>query len=647
MRDTAIVAITLLAAATSVRAGDVPRYTARQFYATTAIAVPGPEALAFSPDEGRLLLSSDQSGCFNVYTLPIAGGAMTALTDSKADSRFAASFFPRDERVLFQGDTGGNELTHVYVREADGAVRDLTPGEKLKADFVGWLADGSAFFLMTNERDPRAFDLYRYDASAGGGYARELVYQNPGGFDVSGVSPDGKTVVLTKSITNADSDLYVAGTGPAGGEARLITPHGASGSGPAGEVLHQFSCFTPDGSAIYFLSNAGSEFDHLRSFVLTGLGAGERNHRLVEEAPWDISYSVFAPGGQYRVTAVNADARTELTVRDARTNAPIALPSLGALDITGVRFSPSGRSMAFLASSDTAPANLYVMDVRSGTHQRLTSTLNPEIHEEHLVSSQVVRYPSFDGLEIPAILYKPRDAGPAAKVPALVWVHGGPGGQTRVGYSALIQFLANHGYAVLGVNNRGSSGYGKTFFHKDDRNHGEGDLQDCVFGRRYLESLDWVDPERIGIIGGSYGGYMAAAAMTLTPDAFDVGIDLFGPTNWKRTLESIPAWWGPARDALYAEMGDPATDQERLQRISPVFHGKNIRKPFMVVQGANDPRVLQRESDEIVAAARANGVPVEYVVFPDEGHGFLRKENRIEAAEKQLDFLENYLKGAR
>ncbi len=257
----------------------------------------------------------------------------------------------------------------------------------------------------------------------------------------------------------------------------------------------------------------------------------------------------------------------------------------------------------------------------------------------------MVRYPSFDGTLIPSILYKPKGASVDNKAPALVLVHGGPGGQTRRGYRAFVQHLVNHGYSVLGANNRGSSGYGKTFFHMDDKAHGEGDLQDIVRGRAYLESLDWVDGDRVGIIGGSYGGFMVAAALAFEPEAFDVGVNIFGVTNWVRTLKSIPPWWESFREALYDEMGDPATDEERHRRISPLFHAHNIVKPMLVVQGANDPRVLPVESDEIVAAVKANGVPVEYILFPGEGHGFRVKANRIKASDAYVKFLDTYLRG--
>jgi len=217
---------------------------------------------------------------------------------------------------------------------------------------------------------------------------------------------------------------------------------------------------------------------------------------------------------------------------------------------------------------------------------------------------------------IPSIYYKPLNATPENKVPAVLLVHGGPGGQSTRGYSALAQFLANHGYAVLAINNRGSSGYGKTFYAADDRKHGREPLWDCVEAKTFLASLGHVDPERIGIMGGSYGGYMVLAALAFRPTEFAAGVDLFGVSNWLRTLESIPAWWGAERDALYKELGDPRTDAEYLKKISPLFHADRIERPLIVLQGENDPRVLKAESEEIVDAVKKKGVPVELLLHP-------------------------------
>ena len=311
-------------------------------------------------------------------------------------------------------------------------------------------------------------------------------------------------------------------------------------------------------------------------------------------------------------------------------------------DLKNVNFSADSSYLSFYLNADNSPSNLYVWKLGETSAKRLTQALDSSIDENQLVQSEVVRFNSFDQLSIPALLYKPKQASADNKVPALIWIHGGPGGQSRTGYSPAIQHLVNQGYAILAVNNRGSSGYGKTFFHLDDLRHGEDDLQDIVFGKRYLQSLPWVASDRIGVMGGSYGGYLTMAAMAFT-DEFKLGINIFGVTNWVRTLESIPPWWEAFRESLYAELGDPAVDGERLRRISPLFHADKVKKPVLVVQGANDPRVLQVESDEMVAAIRASGVPVEYVLFPDEGHGFLKKANRITAQQAYLKFLQQYL----
>jgi len=605
------------------------RYDARAFFTTTTFGLAGSHA--WSPDDRQLLVQSDETGIFNVYALDVASGQRQALTASAKDSTYAVSWFPGDGRVLFTADQGGNELDHLYVRELSGETRDLTPGEKTKATFAGWSADRQSFFVLTNERDPKAFDLYRYSARD---YARTMVFRNDDALEIEAVSPDSRYVAMTKARTSADSDLYLLDTRPAGAKPQLITPH-------TGNISHGAYGFTRDGKQLVYSTDEHGEFTQAWTYDV----ADGRKAPLIA-ASWDVSFVSFSESGRYRISGTNDDARTVVRILDRDTGKEITLPGLPPGDLSQVQFSRDEKRVALRVSSDTSPADVYVVDLATGKSARLTQALNPAIRESDLVATEVVRYRSFDGLEIPSILYRPKGASPANRVPALVWVHGGPGGQSRTGYSAAIQHLVNHGYAVLAANNRGSSGYGKTFFHMDDKRHGEVDLDDIVHGKKYLASLDWVDGERIGIIGGSYGGYMVGAALAFRPDEFDVGINIFGVMNWVRTLESIPPWWASFRESLYDEMGDPATDAERHRRISPLFHANSIRVPLLVVQGANDPRVLQVESDEIVAAVRANGVPVEYVLFPDEGHGFTKRENRIRASDAYVRFLNQYLKGA-
>lgn len=606
-------------------------YDARTFYMTTTYTLPAESGgLVFSPDGSEVLITSDSSGIFNAYSIPVGGGEPKALTNSATDSVFAVSWFPSDRRILYSGDEGGNELDHIFVRLEDGRSRDLTPGEKLKANFVGWQADGSGFWLTTNERDPKFFDLYRYDATD---YSRELVFQNDAGFSIADVSGDGRWLALTKSRTSADSDVYLADLSAKTVEPVLITEH-------QGNIAHDVYGFTPDNASLVYATNEYSEYFEAWTYALE---SGEK--AALASADWDVSDVGFSPSGRYRVVSVNADASTQVTITDQTKGEVVTLPDLPRGNLTRLRFDAGESKLVFRLNADTSPTNIHVVDLGAGSQRQLTKALNPAINQDDLVGATVERFASYDGLKIPGILYKPKNASVKNKVPALVWVHGGPGGQSRMGYSPTIQHLVNHGYAVYAANNRGSSGYGKTFYHLDDRKHGEVDLDDIVEAKTYLESLNWVDGEKIGIIGGSYGGYMVGAALAFRSGTFKVGVNIFGVMNWVRTLNSIPPWWESFREALYDEMGDPATDAERHKRISPLFHAANIVTPMLVVQGANDPRVLQVESDEIVAAVRANGVPVEYVIFPDEGHGFTKRENRIKASEAYLSFLDQYLKG--
>jgi dipeptidyl aminopeptidase/acylaminoacyl peptidase len=346
------------------------------------------------------------------------------------------------------------------------------------------------------------------------------------------------------------------------------------------------------------------------------------------------------------VVAINNDARTEIKIYDEGNGGNLlTIDGLPDGDITGVNISNSEKLMSFYVSSSKMPSDLFVYNFEKKTVKQLTHTMSKEIDSTDLVAGEVVRFKSFDGMEIPCLLYKPKGLKPGEKAPALLWIHGGPGGQTRLNYSASLQHLVNHGYVILAVNNRGSSGYGKTFFAADDRKHGDADLKDCIESKKLLASLGYVDESKIGIYGGSYGGYMVMAALAFAPEEFKVGVNLFGVTNWLRTLKSIPPWWASFRMSLYAELGDPVKDSVSLYNKSPLFHAARITKPFIVLQGSNDPRVLQVESDEIVAAARKNNVPVEYVIFPDEGHGFVKKDNNIKASQEVLKFLDKHLKG--
>lgn len=602
-------------------------YSAEAFFQTTSFGLANGSGFAWSSDDSKILAHSDGSGVFNAIAIS-GDGAVTALTSSETDAHFVQSFFPADDRVIVSADQGGNELNHIYVVELDGTLVDVTPGEEVKAFFGGWRGDNELFYVWHNGRDSASFDLYSVDPAD---YSTTMVFENPG-FQPGALSDSGRYLALDKPRTSADSDVYVVDLSADAPEPVLVTAH-------EGNVAHGTYDFTPDESKLIYSTNEFGEFNQAWTHDLE---TGEKAPLI--EADWDVSFVFYSPSGKYRVSAINADGLTDLTILDTESGKDVVLAGVPEGELGQIRFSRDESKIAFGLNTDTSPYNLYMTEL-GGEAVRLTDAINPDINEDNLVTATVERFEASDGVVIPGIMYKPKQASAENPVPAVVLVHGGPGGQTTRGYSAMVQHLVNHGYAVYGANNRGSSGYGKTFFHMDDKRHGEEDLRDIVEAGHYLRGLDWVDADKVGVMGGSYGGFMTAAALTFHPEEFEVGVNIFGVTNWERTLQSIPDWWASFREALYDEMGDPATDAERHRAISPLFHASNVTKPMLVVQGANDPRVLQVESDELVAAIRDNGVYVEYVLFPDEGHGFLRKENRITASEAYVTFLDTYLKG--
>jgi len=603
---------------------EIKQYTIEQFFDNLSIS-----GGSFSADESRLLVTSNQTGIYNVFALSVDGSGEEQLTFSDEESRFAISYFPGDDRFLYSSDQGGNEISHIYMQDEEGTVTDLTPWEGAVSSFGGWAHDRESFFFVSNRRDSRYFDLYEMKIET---LEPLMIYENQENLTPELISNNRNYLVLTRPTSTSNNEMYLKDQET--GEIRHISKH-------EGDATYSPADFSLDDRILYYLTNEESEYTYLASMDLE---TGEKE--VVYKDEWDLMYAYNSYHEKYRVIGINEDAKTVVKVYDLSSGDEISMPEFEGGDITGISISRSENLIRLSVGSSTSPGDIFIFDFREKDLEQLTSTLNPEIDERDLVAGQVIRYPSFDSLEIPAILYKPHQASNRNKVPALLWIHGGPGGQSRLGFSSLIQYFVNHGYAVLAVNNRGSSGYGKSFHNLDNKRHGENDLMDCVKAKDFLEELDYVDMEKVGIMGGSYGGYMVMAALAFQPEEFAVGANIFGVTNWLRTLRSIPPWWEGQKKALYDELGDPNTeDSLRLYRISPLFHAENVTKPLIVLQGANDPRVLKIESDEIVEAVKKNGVPVEYVVFDDEGHGFRKKENRIEGYGKVLQFLDKHLKG--
>ena len=603
---------------------EIKHYTAEQLYNNENI-----NGIAFNKDETKLLINSDQTGIQNLYLLNISDTAMQPLTHSVKESFYGIDYLPGTNSYLYSSDKGGNENNHIFLQQAgDTAVRDLTPWPGTKNSAQDWSTDKKAMFIQSNRRNPKYFDVWKADTT---NWDFKLFYQNDSGYDVGAISRGERYIALAKSITSDKNELYLFDR----------TKNDLKRISNDNVATWNVAAFEKGDSVMYYITNDGNEFSYLVKYNINN-GSTQKLY----STDWDVVAMTLSENEKYYTIFINEDGKNKVLLFDHATNKEINFPEIKDADILGVMISPSEKNMLMAVGSSRSPTNLYNYNFETKSLKQLTKSLNRQVNENDLASAEVIRFKSFDGKEIPAIYYKALNASKDNKVPAVLSIHGGPGGQSRIGFSNYIQYLVNHGYAVLAVNNRGSSGYGKTFYNLDNKDHGGGDLKDCVWAKKWLQQQDYIDTAKIGILGGSYGGCMVLCGLAFYPEEFKAGVDLYGVANWLRTLRSIPPYWESFKKALYDEMGDPNTsDSVMLKAASPLYNYQKINKPLIVFQGLNDVRVLPIESNEIVEGVRKNGVPVEYVTYANEGHGFTKKENQITTAEKTLAFLDKYLKG--
>jgi protease II len=581
--------------------------------------------ISFSHDEREILVTSNQSSVFNAYAVPIDGGAAKQLTFSTDESIRALSFFPEDRRFLYVRDKGGVESRHFCVGEVDGREVELTPSSCVRSGLHGWSADNHYFYCSTDERRTHKLDLYRVDAQT---YERCLIFRNDGGYIPAAASPDGNYICLIKYEGLTESSLFLYSLDS--NSLHLITP-----ATPAACYLPLY--FQDTGRYLYYRAlECEDEVIEYRYELSTG-ERQESERRLT-----NFRQIIISDSRRYRAVINDDGEVSTITLHDYSTNTPVPLQSLPEGNITSAAISKSDRWLAFYVNGDRDPTELYVYDLWTHRSVRLTNNIHLEINREDLVESTVSSFDSFDGMSVPCLLWKPHEASADNKVPGLIWVHGGPMGQVRKGYAGAVQFLVNHGYAVFAVNHRGSTGYGRAFQDAADGKQGREPLWDCIEAKRYLAKLDYIDPERIGIIGGSFGGYMALAALTFHPQEFAAGVAICGVSNLVRHLE-FKLKQPHAAFVYLKKIGDPVKDRERLEAVSPALHAEQICKPLMVLHGAKDPRALKIESDDIVNAVRAVGGIVEYVEFDDEAHGFRKRANSVRAYQAILTFLDKYL----
>jgi dipeptidyl aminopeptidase/acylaminoacyl peptidase len=606
----------------------------------------------WSPDGRRLLVSSDLPGTAQVHRLDLDADARlpVAAEDLRQLTAFAeptgAGYLPADPtgegrtRLLLATDRGGNERHQLFTAD-DGPDEPYRGPDDLEplvvdADHIhrpgGVTRDGRTLAYATNRGDGVAFDTWTRDLVSG---EERRVYASGGWTGPGGFSPDGRFLAVSEVTTQ-----------PGDNQVHLVDLHAATGA-PAGPGVHGVlelaphdepatvgtPAWLPDGSAFFFSTDVG------REFVSIARGTPDGRWEVVVEPGWDAGCAVDWQG-RHLLVVWNEDGLTRAELRDPVTlevTRSVPLPGEGVAG--GFRFSKDGRYLAFTYTSALVPGDVWRYDTDTDRLERLTVSPN-EVDPAAFVEPELVRFPSFDGLEIPAFVYRPARDEVAGPLPVVVVIHGGPESQYRPSFAPVTQYLVAHGFAVVAPNVRGSTGYGRRYQHLDDVEKRLDSVADLAALHDWLRTQPDLDEGRAALYGGSYGGYMTLAGLAMQPDRWAAGVDIVGMSNLVTFLENTADWRRAFREREY---GSLEHDRELLLEASPITHVGDLRAPLFIVHGANDPRVPLSEAQQIHEVLTARDVRCELLVYHDEGHGLSKLPNRLDAYPRIAAFLHEVL----
>ncbi|GGN85599.1 S9 family peptidase [Haloarcula pellucida] len=577
--------------------------------------------------EGTLAFLMDTTGVGQVWTLDEPGGWPDQRTFYDEPVSFV-DYSPTREELVFGMDEGGNERAQLYRLDDDGRVTELTAMPDAKHRWGGWRPDGEAFAFASNRRDEAVFDVYVQDRDATGDDA-ELVYEGDGWFTVSGWSPDGQHLAISEAHSSFDQDVYVLDV--ESGDLTHLTPH-------EGSVRYTSVSWGPEGDALYLVTDERSDTLSLARLSLEG------DLEIVrDDEQWNIDGVAIDQDTGRLAYSRNVEGYNEITVGEF--DGPTDVEAFPSPDLPGglaggVAWGPEAEEFAVSVTGRSVNTNVFVVDTERGESERWTDASTAGIPQETFVEPEVVRFESFDGREIPALFSLPPAAENDGTTPVIVDIHGGPESQRRPSFAGLTQYFLSRGYAVLEPNVRGSTGYGKAYTHLDDVEKRLDSVKDIRAGVDWLHDHPAVDPNRIVAMGGSYGGFMVLASLTEYPDLWAAGVDVVGIANFVTFLQNTGEW---RRELREAEYGSLAEDREFLESVSPINKVERITAPLFVLHGANDPRVPVGEAEQIADEVADHGVPVEKLIFDDEGHGISKRENRIEAYTRVVEFLDEHV----
>jgi dipeptidyl aminopeptidase/acylaminoacyl peptidase len=588
---------------------------------------------SWSPDGNELVFTTDITGRSNLWKVSSRGGWPIQLAQSD-ERQYGEIWSPDGKWIVFQQDTGGNELWDIFAIRSDGGdVINLTNTPDIREESPLWSPDGKTIALNHKPKEATVYNIALLDWATR--KVTLLTHESTPNHLWQSVawSPDGKTLYANRQeVSFTDADIYAIDV--TGGKTTNLTAH-------EGSVLNLASSLSKDGKTLLITSNQKGGY---RNIAL--LDIDTKKLSWVTDTKWEATSGDFSSDGKHFNYVINANGRTDVFLGDAATaksekvsipegvNGPAGYPS---------SFSPSGDRLLFSHESSVQPGDYWIYDLASRKPTQLTFSATASLSSAPRAPSRIVSYKSSDGKTISALLWIPFNLKRDASNPALVLPHGGPTGQSADYWSPRIAAFVSRGYICIAPNVRGSTGYGIEFQKANYKDLGGGDLQDEVYAAKFLEFTGYANPKKIGITGGSYGGFMTLMAIGKTPDVWAAAVELFGIINWMTMLKHSDPMLQQYEQSL---LGDPLKDRAVYEAASPITYIHNVKAPLLVLQGSNDPRVPQEEAEQVVEILKKDGKIVDAHYYPNEGHGFEKRENQIDSIRRTVAWFDKYLKGA-
>jgi dipeptidyl aminopeptidase/acylaminoacyl peptidase len=622
-----LLTMSLITASAAVAAERPPIIPVTEFFDNPKIS-----SAEISPDGKRFAFLAPEENRMNVFVCEVGEdfAKAKAVTHDRKRGIFSFAWTRDGAYVLYEQDQGGNENFHLYrvnPLKPEEPAKDLTPQEGARADIIDLPREHPDEALISlNARDKKYFDVYQVKISTG---EQKLVETNPGDVDSWYADAHGVIRACAAQVEGGKTQIRVRDTGE--GPFRTLGTY-------TDEEDASIQAFTEDGKSLYFTDARGSNTTRLVNLDI----ASGKETVLAQNPNYDIGNVIISDKTRKLLAvAFNEDKLVFQSFDPQFSKDLAALEKVHDGEVLFRNSDNDERKWIIAFNSPTDPGATYLYDRNTGEAKFLYRP-RPWLKSNELVGMKPISFKSRDGLDIHGYLSLPKGVAPK-DLPTVLVVHGGPWARDDWGYDPEVQFLANRGFAVLQINFRGSTGYGKDFLHAGDKEWGGKMLNDLVDGVNWIVGQGIADKKRVGIYGGSYGGYATLSALAFQPDVFACGVDYVGISNLLTFMKTIPPYWETFRDVMYRRVGNPETDQALLRSRSPLFSADKIKAPLFIAQGYNDPRVNHAEAEQIVAALKKNGHPVEYMVKMDEGHGFENPENRIDFYTKMEAFLADHL----